>query len=615
MSTEQSKFGFSPSEIKYHLASTELFQTLDEAILDEIATQVEVIRVPGGDSLFKQGDAGDSLYIVVNGRLRVIVRREDNQEDTVAELGRDEMVGEMALLTGENRSATVRALRDTTLIRLSNEGCYYIAERYPFIVLQMARTLARRLATRNRLAIMTTPVVNISLIPTSPEVHLSHFAEQFSSALGKIGPVLHLSSHRFLDKLENKEIQHISSDVQDSIKLENWLNEQESQYRFILYEADDSPSNWTQRCIRQADRILLIGDSSLSPYPSNLESELLDPKARRTMASVELVLVHPKLETTFRDTMKWLERRQVATHHHVRDGSSGEFDRLARLLTGQSIGLALGGGGLRGLAHLGVFRAFKEAGLFIDAIGGTSLGAIMAAQFGLGWDYKTMLRNNEKMWRDSWPMNDYTIPFMACLEGLKLDQTLKGMCGEVRIEDLPLNYFCVSTNLTTANIAVHREGLLWKRLRASCALPGIVPPEFDNDYMLVDGAVLNNVPGDIMKKLFGGTVIAVDVSPREDLVFKPESPERPATRQILWERCNPFVESHKIPSLFDIVSRSAMISNVSKTNMVKDQVELYLDIPLDQYGMSDSKSFDQIIETGYETASRQIEAWKQQEKN
>jgi len=333
------------------------------------------------------------------------------------------------------------------------------------------------------------------------------------------------------------------------------------------------------------------------------------------MASVELVLVHPQLETAFRDTNQWLEKRQVAAHHHVREGSSREFDRLARLLTGQAIGLALGGGGLRGLAHVGVIRALQESGFFIDSIGGTSLGAIMAAQFALGLDYKTMVKTNEKMWRDSWPMNDYTIPFMACLEGQKLDQTLKTMCGDVRIEDLALNYFCVSTNLTTANIAVHREGLLWKRLRASCALPGIVPPEFDNDFMLVDGAVLNNVPGDIMKKLCGGKVIAVDVSPREDHIFKPENPDRPATRQILWERMNPFAKTHRVPSLFDIVSRSAMISNVSKTNMVKEQVDLYLDIPLEQYGMSDSKSFYQIIETGYESASRQIEAWKQNGKN
>ena len=137
-------------------------------------------------------------------------------------------------------------------------------------------------------------------------------------------------------------------------------------------------------------------------------------------------------------------------------------------------------------------------------------------------------------------MNDYTVPFMACLAGQKLDQVLQTMCEDIKIEDLAMKFFCVSTNLTTASIAVHQEGLLWKRLRASCALPGIVPPEFDNGSMLVDGAVLNNVPGDIMKRLCGGRVMAVDVSPREDIVFKPQYPERPRTRQILWGKDEPF---------------------------------------------------------------------------
>ena len=614
MSTVEKNFGFSPGEIRAHLAATELFQTLEGPILDEITRQVEVIRVPGGDSLFQQGDVGDSLYIVINGRLRVLIKRQDHPEEIVAEVGRDEMIGEMALLTGENRSATVRALRDSTLIRLSNEGCRYIAERHPFIVLQMARTLARRLAQMNRSPLTTTPVVNIALIPTSPEVKLSQLADLFTLALGKIGEVLHLNGHRYYDIQEKKEIGHSHSDVRDTIKLEKWLSEQESKYRFVVYEADSSASPWTQRCIRQADRILLIGEANLAPTPCSIETELLDPKDRRTIASLELVLLHSNMETAFRDTKKWLENRHISAYHHVRHGSSADLDRLARLLTGQALGLALGGGGLRGLAHLGVIRALQESGFSIDSIGGTSLGAIMAAQFALGWDYETMVKTNEKMWRMSWPMNDYTVPFMACLEGKKLDQTLKMMCGDVRIEDLPLNFFCVSTNLTTADIAVHREGLLWKRLRASCALPGIVPPEFDNGFMLVDGAVLNNVPGDIMKKVCGGKVIAVDVSPREDLVFQPQYPERPGTREILWGRMNPFSETPRLPSLFDIVSRSAMISNVSKINQVKDQVDLYMNIPLDQFGMSDSKSFFEIIETGYQAASRQIEAWKQAEK-
>jgi predicted acylesterase/phospholipase RssA len=133
--------------------------------------------------------------------------------------------------------------------------------------------------------------------------------------------------------------------------------------------------------------------------------------------------------------------------------------------------------------------------------------------------------------------------------------------------------------------------------------------------MLVDGAVLNNVPGDIMKKLCGGKVVAVDVSPREDLVFQPQCPERPPTKKIIWNQVNPFGEKLPLPSLFDIVARSSMISSASNANVIKAQVDLYVDIPMDQFGMSDVKSFDQIIDTGYQFACQQIETWKHSQKS
>ena len=177
---------------------------MDESVLDEITTQVNVIRVPGGDTLFQQGDAGDSLYIVINGRLRVTVNRGDAHEEIVAEIGRDEMIGEMALLTNDNRSATVRAVRDSTLIRLSNEGCYYIAEKYPFIVLQMARTLAKRLATMNRAPRMADRLINLALLPTSPDVDLSGFARQLATALENDGSTLHLDRQQIEDIWERQ---------------------------------------------------------------------------------------------------------------------------------------------------------------------------------------------------------------------------------------------------------------------------------------------------------------------------------------------------------------------------------------------------------------------------
>ncbi len=596
-------------DIKAHLMSTELFKNLEKAVLDEVATQVEIIRVPGGEPLFQQGDPGDSLYIVINGRLRVTVNRERDYEEVVAEVGRDEMIGEMSLLTGENRSASVRAIRDTTLLRLSNEGCHHIAEKHPFIVLHMARTLARRLSAMNRAPRMITALVNITLVGTNPNVDLSTFAIQLTEALGTIGATLHLSSRRVERLWESERMGQPSLDVGHNIKLENWLNEQEGKYRFIIYEVDVTASHWTRRCLRQADRILLIGDTLLPHDRGPLETELPNPDTRRATAGVELVLVHPLEQVKFQNTDKWLKTRQVSAHYHVRWGVGADFARLARLLTGHGMGLALGGGGLRGLAHIGVMRALQESNITIDFIGGTSMGSIMAAQFAMGWDYDTIIRANRKMWSDSWPMNDYTFPFIACLSGQKLDHALHQMFGETRIEDLTMRYFCVSTNLTTARLAVHQEGLLWKRIRASCSLPGIVPPEFDNDSMLVDGAVLNNVPGDIMKKLCGGQVVAVDVSPREDLVFQPQCPERPPTKQIFWNQVNPFGEKTALPSLFDIVARSAMLSSASNTHLIREQVDLYLDIPMDQFGMSDVKSFNQIIDTGYQFACQQIETW------
>ena len=598
-------------DVKTHLASTELFKGLEESILAEIANLVEVIRVPGGETLFRQGDAGDGMYLVINGRLRVTVEREGYPEEVVAEVRRDEMVGEIALLTGDNRTATVRTVRDSILIRLSNEGCNSIAQRHPFMVLQMARTLARRLAAMNRGPGQMTHLVNITLVATNPQVKLPQFARQLVSSLGAFGPTLYLSSRRVKSIWETEGIEQLHTGTPQNIKFENWLNAQESKFRFIVYEADPVASHWTQRCFRQADRILLIGNTDLSPDLGPLESELLFHKTQRPTARVELVLVYPKIQMEFCDTQRWLENRQVSAHYHVRLDFLGDFARLARLLSGKAVGLALGGGGLRGLAHIGVIRALEELKIPVDFVGGTSMGSVMAAQFAMGWDYQKMIRANRKMWKDSWPMNDYTFPFMAALSGEKFDQALQMMFKDTKIEDLPLGFFCVSTNLTTAGLAIHQEGLLWKRLRASCSLPGIMPPVFDDGSMLVDGAVLNNVPGDIMKRLSGGQVIGVDVSPREDIIFKPQYSERPPTNQILWGQLNPLAEKFTLPSLFDIVTRSVMISNVSHTTRVKNQVELYLDIPLDQYGMSDVKSFDKIIDTGYQFSLPLIEKWKQ----
>ena len=610
MENNETGHRLSAEELEARLAESEMFGMLDGAALHEVASELAWVRLHGGETLFRQRDEGDGLYLVISGRLRVYIER-GGIEEALTEVGRGEMVGEMAVLTSERRSATVRAVRDTELVKFSTDACHRVTEKYPRILFLIARVIARRLEAMNRSLRVPASVATIALLPINREVRLSEFAAQLSGALSGLGTTLHLKSEVFDQKWGQQGAAQTPVTSSGSNKIANWLNDQENQYRYVLYETDAELSHWTQRCIRQADRILSVGNGGPVPELSALEHELLAPGGDRTTASMELVLVHPEGTRLGVYTSRWLESRRVTRHYHVRESSIDDFARLARILTGHAVGVVLGGGGVRGFAHIGAIQALREAGIPIDFIGGASMGSIVAAQYALGWDHDAMVKMNRKMFKESWPMNDYTLPLISALSGRKFDETLKALYEDTHIEDLLLNFFCVSTNLTTASLAVHQDGLLWRRVRASCSLPGIVPPEFDNGNMLVDGAVLNNVPGDVMKKLCGGEVIAIDVSPREDMVFKAHYTERPVTRRILWEQINPFSRKISLPSLFDIVSRAAMISSISNTSLLKSQMDLYLHLPLDQFGMSESRSFDKIIEVGYRSAREQLVKWRE----
>ena len=257
------------------------------------------------------------------------------------------------------------------------------------------------------------------------------------------------------------------------------------------------------------------------------------------------------------------------------------------MLTGQAVGLALGGGGARGLAHIGVIRAFQEAGVPIDMIGGTSMGAVIAAQHAMGLDFQTMVEVNRRGWIKMDPLKDKTLPIVALLSGKKLDRMLNMMFGDARIEDLWIKYFCVSVNLTQAETVINKSGSLKLAVRASAGIPAVAPALCDHGDLIVDGGVLNNLPADVMLNLSGGKVIAVDVSPRRDLAVDPKFCELPSAWQILWSRINPLAESVNVPSILAIMMRTLMLSSAHSANLVSKHVDLYLAPPIDDFGLFD----------------------------
>jgi len=600
------------SEHKIHetlkvLASIDLFRGLDETALRALALEVEGMFLPGGERLIRQGDPGDALYVVLNGRLRVTIRQADGQDTPVGEVGRGESVGEMAILAEETRSASVYAIRDSNLLKLSTEAFNRFKQRYPHILEEIIQLLIRRLRERqqDRRGTPHRTGTTVALIPVDESVVLTEFAVRLTETFAKTGPALHLNAARF-DGYLGEGMAQTPQTGRENRNIVAWLNTQETGRRFIVYEADPSPSAWTGRCIRQADCILVVGRPGTDPGPGAIEKEMLGEGAQSAVRT-ELVLVHPDGNREPVDTRRWLAHRSVAAHHHIRLSEDADFERLVRFLTDRAVCLVLSGGGARGFAHIGVIRALEEHGVPIDLIGGTSAGSIIAAQYALGWDYDRMLDINKKQIRFRLDI-DFTIPIVSLFSGRKITRMLTEMFGDKKIEDLWVRYFCVSSDLTQGRVVLHREGLLRKYIQACNSAPGVMPPVFENGHLLIDGGVLDNMPADVVRPHFGECrIIGVNVNPRVGPKTDMEYREVLTGRSVLWNRINPFRKTPQVPTIFEILSRLTMLGSAKQAaEMVENTLDLYIQPPLDEFGVIEYNAIDRIADVGYHFTRKQL---------
>lgn len=599
------------SRLATHLS--QVFGPLNEQVLRDIEAEHEWVTLPGGEILFRQGDAADAAYVLLNGRLRVVAEGADGAEHVLNEVAPGETVGEMALLTRDARSATVYAVRDAELAKFSRAAFDRVLDKYPRAMMAIARIIATRLRQQTTPVRSGSRVRTVAVVPASPGVPLTEFTSRLCQALARHGAARRLTSERVDALLARRGISQSSDDDPGVINLVACLNDQEIDHRFVVYEADAAWSSWTQRCIRQADLILLVAQAGADPTPGEIEREIERRNARAGGPLRSLVLLQPDDTSRPSGTERWLAGRRVVRHHHVRLDSAEDFGRLARFVAGRAIGLVLGGGGARGLAHIGVIRALAEAGIPIDLVGGSSIGSALAGGVALGLDHATMLSRWREYHRSFF---QFTLPMVSLVSARAITKMLTSAFGDTRIEDLWLPYFCVSTNLSKAEAVVHRQGPLALAVRASTGLPGIVPPVTHDGELLVDGGLINNLPIDVMRTLGeGGPVIAADVSLPVDLVAGANYTSDLSGWQILWSRINPLAERIQIPHILSILTRAAVIGSVRSEEQMrmKGLADLYLQVGSKECGIMDFGSIEKVVAFGYESAARQIEEWQRTE--
>lgn len=581
----------------------DLLGPIDPAVVDEIREQGTWVRLGRGETLFEQGDDERHLFLVVSGRLAAVAEDAHGERHRVGELGAGEVLGEMALFADEPRSASVYALRDSLLVRFSKPVFDRFVEAHPQVLMTMTRLVIHRLRSTIGPPAGTPARDVVAVVPVGADVPMERFMERLSRAIGPFGDATPLSSRRVDDRLGTPGLAQTNRDDASYLRLAAWLDEQEDRSAFVFYQADPTPTGWTRRCLRRADHVLLVAWADADPSPGPIEA-LLEPRDPKLAPQRSLVLLHRDGQRLPQNTRRWLAPRQAHQHHHVRWNAPGDLQRVARFLSGRAVGLVLSGGGARGFAHIGLVRALREHNVPIDAVGGTSIGAIVAAQTALGFDHATMLDACRHTFVTPKPFKQYTLPLVSLLQHGVFDESARRTYGTADLEDLWVRCFCIASNLSTAETEVIETGPVAEAILASSALPGVVTPRVRDGHLLVDGAVLNNIPGDVMRA-FCQYVIVADVS--EGQAVHVDFEAFPSPWQMLWRRLSPLHGEVQSPRLMSILMRTAMLSSLGRADDARAEADLYLRPPVQDVGLLQMDRLEAIAATGYRYARKVLQ--------
>ena len=590
---------------------------VDSAALALLKRELVWMHLPGGQPLMTQGEPGDAMYVLVSGRLRVSITNEAGQERTVRECTRGQVVGEMSLFTNDPRSATVVAVRDSVLVRLGKPEFNHLLATSAAMSIALTRQIIRRLQTEGQRTRLDRPVA-IGLLPVSGGIsaaELADFAERLAAELQRVGPVAVLDAARLEARIGVPGITaRPAGDAAATHRIAVALDEVEAAHAFVLLLADTSPTPWTQCCSRHCDELLLFAQADAPPQLHATEAQCLVQRPARTDAAEILVLLHPPQRRTPLDTRAWLRRRPLTAHVHLRTGHAPDTARLARLVSRTATGLVLAGGGARGAAHAGVYRALSERGVPVDAIGGTSMGAVFGAVMAMDATPAQLTDTFARHFAAN-PTGDFTLmPLLSLIKGGRLrammqrtEQAIGGGAG-MGIEDLWKTYYCVATNYSQAREQVLRGGPLIDAVMASCAIPGALPPVLVDGDLLCDGGTFNNFPVDAMRGQWGvGRVIGVDLS--FDKPPRIELDTLPGPWTLLRDRLRARRHRrYRLPNLTNYLMNVTSLYSTSRQRESKQLTDVYIKPPLPKVGMLQWDSFALTVKLGYDHALQVLDA-------
>ena len=542
-------------------------------VFEDQNTRASWFALTGGELLFSAGDEPDSLYLVRSGRLGVFRKDEDQPPQFLGVIKPGEPVGEMALIAGTPHSASVVALRDSEILALPREVFFEAVRTQPDVMIELSRLMLHR--ARERAPGVTEPSVfgfiSVRGRPIRP------FVDRVAAAVEAQGHTCQVIDHSALSSVSE------------------WFSRMEDSHDFVLYVAELDEPSWANLCARQVDRLFLIGDALTAP-PANIPIRT----AHGLQQFTDLILLRDPRMRRPANTAVWLDAINPGRWFHAIEGDAADAARIARIVTGRAVGLVLSGGGARAYAHIGAVRALHEAGVRFDFLGGSSMGAVIAAGPALGWTDEELDARIRTAFVRSDPLSDLAFPIIAMTRAGKVARLLQDAYGEIDIADMPLPFFAVSSNLTSGRIEVHRRGLLRRAMRASISIPGVMPPVVIDGQVLVDGAVIKNFPTDVMRQMNAGPIIGVDMSQTRGV--DPATLANPPS----WWRWIVSGAWKKGPPIVSVLMRSATITTDADMESSRADTDLLILPEPDGSDIRDWKVYDPVVAAGHAAAVKAL---------
>ncbi len=563
--------------------------------------QTNRIRLKKGEILFHEEDPSDNIYIIINGRLRAYTRDHLGNEEMKGYADVGEVVGEIGVFTGTKRTASVAATRDSLLLSIPASVFLLLRKEFPKVSDTILDIIMKRMKKKPSKQLKVPPPRTIAVIGGSSNRILNQFGEDLVPHLNKIGKTKCITKKIVVDSLKEIDVDNIFTFINE-LTIDRWFNKLESQSEFLILVAEATNSDWTKFCLKNADAIVNVARSKDVTELGEIEKVVYENQDFKS-TDKRLVLLRPEGEGKIENTRDWLRGRDVVSHHHVRfEKKETDLARVARFIANEAVGLVLGGGGERGGAHIGIIKALIEKKVQFDYIGGTSIGAFCGALAAQELSIDQMesivlsLRDNFKM--------DYTLPLVSLFKGRIFESELRNLVPNIFIEDLPIPYFAVSSNMTQALPLIHKRGRIVTAIRCSTAIPGLLPPSVIDGDLIVDGGLLNNVPVDIMRKeLGGGKIICSDISKlvemKDNYIAESAFSGWSLAKDWLFRQ-----GKYNIPNIVSILMRAGDLAS-TYDYLVKNppkHVDILFRPPVGNFGVLPSGNMSEIINTGYEYA-------------